>query len=46
MENGFYEILDKGEGTSFPCNDGRSELMGKRLAINFGKPAISAESVV
>jgi hypothetical protein len=32
LPDGFYEILDKGAGTSFPCNDGRELILGKASA--------------
>ena len=44
VEDGFYEILDKGEGTKLLCNDGRSVLLGKQLSAEFGKPTISSRN--
>jgi hypothetical protein len=40
LPDGFYEVLDKGEGTHFPGNDGRTLLLGKNLGKEFGTAAI------
>jgi hypothetical protein len=44
LPNGFYEILDKGAGTSFPCNDGRELILGKSLGKEFGAPTIRSRN--
>jgi hypothetical protein len=33
LPDGFYEILDKGAGTSFPCNDGRDLILRVLLVV-------------
>jgi hypothetical protein len=40
LDDGFYEILDKGAGSHFPSNDGRDLLLGKRMGKKFGTAAI------
>lgn len=40
LEDGFYEILDKGQGTHFSSNDGQTVLLGKNLGKEFGTPSI------
>ena len=36
LDDGFYEVLDKGEGIRFPSNDGRTLLLGKSLGKDVG----------
>src|ERR1700687_1712283 len=44
LPDGFYEILDEGAGTNFPCNDGRELILGKSLGKEFGAPAIRSRN--
>src|SRR5262245_19635300 len=44
LNDGFYEVLDKGEGTRFPSNDGQTLVLGKNLSKQFGKPAIRSRN--
>jgi len=40
LDDGFYEILDKGDGVRFPANDGRTLLLGKNLGKQFGTATV------
>jgi hypothetical protein len=44
LPDGFYEVLDKGEGTHFTANDGRTLLLGKHLGTGFGTAAIRSRN--
>ena len=44
LNDGFYQVLDQGEGTRFPCNDGQTVVLGKNLGKQFGKPEIRSRN--
>src|SRR5262245_8007341 len=44
LDDGFYEILDKGDGVRFPANDGRTLLLGKNLGKQFGTATIRSRN--
>jgi hypothetical protein len=44
LPDGFYEVLDKGNGTHFPCNDGRTLLLGKHLGKEFGTATVRSRN--
>jgi hypothetical protein len=44
LNDGFYEVLDKGEGTRFLCNDGQTLILGKSLGKQFGKASIRSHN--
>src|SRR5262245_43563554 len=44
LADGFYEVLEKGEGTRFPCNDGRTLMLGKNLGKQFGTATIHSRN--
>jgi hypothetical protein len=40
LADGFYEVLESGDGVRFPGNDGRTLILGKCLGKKFGTPTI------
>jgi hypothetical protein len=40
LDDGFYEVLDKGDGVRFPANDGRTLILGKRMGQKFGTATV------
>ena len=44
LDDGFYEVVEKGDGTRFPCNDGRTLLLGKNLGKEFGTATIRSRN--
>jgi hypothetical protein len=44
LADGFYEVLEKGDGVRFPSNDGRILILGRRLGNRFGTPTIRSRN--
>src|SRR6476660_7443819 len=44
LDDGFYEVLDKGDGIRFPVNDGRTVILGKSLGKQLGTATIHSRN--
>src|SRR5262245_22922953 len=44
LDDGFYEVLFKGEGVLFPANDGRTLILARNLGKQFGTATIRSRN--